>query len=354
MKFHNLYKDKINYILVAILAFICIYLSIRFLLPILLPFIIGFFLSKLIIPIVNFLNKKLNFHRTTANIIVICIFIIFVVSLSLLLITKITSQISNFVKNWGVYETSIDDLLKNCCYFIEDFTGISGKTIYINITKEFSTAIDSASQKAMPVLMDYSIATIRGFFDIFLFILIVIISLFFFSRDNKKINDFLLSCRFKKEIIFVRRITKNVILAYIKTQFIIILLISIVCAIGLTILKNPYSILYGMIIGILDFLPLVGAGTFLIPLSIYYCLKGDFFAATVLFILFIICYLIREILEPKLMGGTMGIHPLVSLISIFTGYKLFGLLGMILGPFAYVFISEILKCYDTLITKQEQ
>lgn len=175
--------------------------------------------------------------------------------------------------------------------------------------------------------------------------------MFFFLRDNKKINSFLLNCKFNEEIIFLRKIAKNVVAAYIKTQLIIIGTISIICTAGFTILKNPYSILYGIIIGILDFLPLIGAGTFLVPLSIYYLFKADYFSAALTFIIFIVCYLTREILEPKLLGSSIGIHPLVSLISIFIGYKFFGLLGMILGPFGYVFISEVQKSFLNYTSK---
>ena len=348
MEFYTNNKYKINYIILCVLSFVCLYLSIRFLLPILFPFILGFLLSKLILPIVNFLNHKLNFHRTTANIIAVFLLIVVLVTLAVFITSKLTLQVSTFIKNWSFFETEVSSIAKNCCCFLGDFIGVSGDEIYISLSRQVNSAISSVSSQIVPAIMNYSIATIKGFFDFFIFALAILISLFFFSRDNKKINTFLLNCKFKREIIFIRKITKNVVMAYIKTQLIIISSIALVCTVGFTILKNPYSILYGILIGILDFLPLIGAGTFLVPMSIYYCLKGNIFATAITFILFIICYLIREILEPRLMGGTMGIHPLVSLISIFTGYKLFGIWGMILGPFAYVFVIEILKCYDKI------
>jgi predicted PurR-regulated permease PerM len=120
-------------------------------------------------------------------------------------------------------------------------------------------------------------------------------------------------------------------------------LVAILCTIGFTIIKSPYSVLYGITVGILDIFPLIGAGTFLVPVGIYYCIQGEYMNSIILFVLFVLCYLLREILEPKLMGTRIGMHPLVSLVSVFTGYKLFGVLGMLIGPFGYVFISEVLK-----------
>lgn len=147
------------------------------------------------------------------------------------------------------------------------------------------------------------------------------ISLYFFTKDHELIRSYIYNSRFKAEFVFIRQIARNVVAAYFKTQLIIFGIISILCTIGFIILKNPYSILYGIIIGILDIIPLI---------------------------VFVLCYLTREILEPKLIGGSMGIHPLISLLAIFAGYKLFGVFGMIIGPFGYVFITEILKAYDNL------
>lgn len=178
--------------------------------------------------------------------------------------------------------------------------------------------------------------------------MVTFISLYFFTKDHEQIRSYIYNSRFKAEFVFIRQIARNVVAAYFKTQLIIFGIISILCTIGFIILKNPYSILYGIIIGILDIIPLIGAGTILIPVSIYYLLKGNIFAAIISLIVFVLCYLTREILEPKLMGGSMGIHPLISLLAIFAGYKLFGVFGMIVGPFGYVFITEILKAYDNL------
>lgn len=343
---------KTEYILITLLTVLSVYMGIRFLLPALAPFVIGFLISKLLIPFIDFLNLKLNFHRTTATIISIMLMAGFVFVISYFLLAKLSTQITVFIKNWDIFSINISHITRGCCNIIEKLTGISGHNIYNQIYSTILAATESICDKIMPLLMDYSMSTIRSLLDIFIFALIVIISLFFFSRDNKNINDFLLNCKFNKEIFFLRQIAKNVVAAYIKTQFIIICIIATICTIGFTILKSPYSILYGIIIGILDFLPLIGAGTFLVPASIYYLFKSDYFAAILTFIIFIICYLVREILEPKLLGNSIGIHPLVSLISVYIGYKLFGLLGMILGPFGYVFVREVQNSFCNYILKR--
>ena len=130
-----------------------------------------------------------------------------------------------------------------------------------------------------------------------------------------------------------------------RSQFIIILVVAVVCSLGLLIIGNDYYILFGVIIGILDALPLIGVGAVMIPWSIIYVFMGNYYKAAILMIVFVFCYFIREYLEPRLMGKQIGITPIASLISIYVGYRLFGFLGMIVGPLMYVLIREVVGKY---------
>ena len=342
MRLNSKTKRKLTYITIALLGFLIFFVFIKYLFPLFLPFILGYAFSKLILPSVNFLNRKLNFHIITATLIML-VLLILCLSISIyFLASKLTMQITDFIRNWEYYYDSIDNLTKDCCYAISKYTGVSGNTLYVNISAQADNAFNAIKDRFTPELMNYSIATIKGLIDIMIFILITFISLFFFTKDHEKISHYMKSCILHDEIEFMQNIIHTVVSAYIKSQLIIMSLVAIICTIGFTLVKNPYSILYGIIVGILDILPLIGAGTFLLPISIFYGLKGNFLGSIILFVTFILCYLIREILEPRLMGARIGIHPLASLIAIFVGYKIFGFIGMIAGPFGLVFIRELL------------
>ena len=123
-------------------------------------------------------------------------------------------------------------------------------------------------------------------------------------------------------------------------------LVAVICAVGLAFVGNSYYILLGVIVGILDALPLIGVGVVMIPWSIVYMFMGEYLKAATMFTIFIICYLLREFLEPKLMGQKIGMSPIASLISIYVGYRLFGIIGMVAGPFVYVLVREIVANYD--------
>lgn len=133
--------------------------------------------------------------------------------------------------------------------------------------------------------------------------------------------------------------------AWLRTQFVIMFVTACLCALGLSLIRNPYSILLGAVIGVLDALPLFGAGAVLIPWSIVVTVQGHFYQGGVLALLFLICCMTREFLEARLMGGKMGLSPLETLAAIYVGMKLFGILGMLLGPIGILIIEDLAEEY---------
>ena len=117
------------------------------------------------------------------------------------------------------------------------------------------------------------------------------------------------------------------------------------------LINNPYAILIGILIAIIDAFPIVGSGIVLIPWAIIYALRGDFVSAAVLVAAYLLCMLIREILEPKIMGQQTGLRPIYTFISFFIGIQVFGILGVMLGPIGIVIIKNI---YLMTISPKEQ
>lgn len=128
-----------------------------------------------------------------------------------------------------------------------------------------------------------------------------------------------------------------------KAQVIIIFIISVVCTLGIYFVGNKYYLLFGITIAIIDAFPVVGSGSILVPWSIFSLLGGNFINAAILFSVYLITMLIREVLEPKLLGDSLGILPVFMLMAIFVGVKLFGVAGIVLGPIGYVIIGTVMK-----------
>ena len=126
--------------------------------------------------------------------------------------------------------------------------------------------------------------------------------------------------------------------------------LALLVGITLTVLQVPNGWLFGLLAGVLDAFPFIGTGIVLVPLTIWLFLKGQLIQAVFCLVLYGVCALVRELLEPKLIGEKVGIYPIVLFASVFIGMQLFGVSGIIKGPLSIVIIYEIRK---VLLAKDE-
>ena len=133
------------------------------------------------------------------------------------------------------------------------------------------------------------------------------------------------------------------LITFIKAQGIILIIISILCGVTLYFAGIAGGALLGLLAGCLDVLPFIGTGIILVPLSIWQLLNGRYIQMIVCIVLYGVCILVRELLEPKLIGKRMGIAPVLMLLAVYAGIKLFGMGGIIKGPLALIAICEIMK-----------
>ena len=134
--------------------------------------------------------------------------------------------------------------------------------------------------------------------------------------------------------------------AWLKTQFVILFLTTCLCILTLIAIGNPYYIIAGIGIGLLDALPIFGTGTVLIPWGVFLLLQQKWYQGLMLLGVYLVCYFLREFVEAKLMGKKMGLSPLETLMSMYVGLQLFGFLGFILGPVGLMLIEDLVEEYD--------
>ncbi len=103
-----------------------------------------------------------------------------------------------------------------------------------------------------------------------------------------------------------------------------------------------------LLIAFADALPIVGSGTILIPWAIICSMQGDINLSLALFILFVIITIVRQLVEPKVVSNQIGIHPIFTLIAMYTGYKAMGIIGMLIGPIIIIILKPV---FETLIDK---
>ena len=327
----------------SILLFFSCFIFIKYVLPLVWPFILAYSIAVMIYPVISFLKKRLNFHGNAAAILTIFLLFLIISLIFYFIINMAANQIKNFVSNLSTYENRLFSCLHSCCGAVERSLKLDDGVIYHKMVEHINSFSSSIYKKILPFLMNKSIDTFLLLINSIIVCVITVLSVFYISRDLDRIRTFHKSCLFSSELIFIKKLCGGILKAYVRSQLIIIAVISAFVSVGLMILGNKYFLVLGIITGTLDALPLIGVGTILIPMSVYYFFSGTYITGAGLIIIFLISYFIREFLEPRLMGDRTGISPVMSLISIFAGYRLFGFLGMLFGPLIFVFIREIIK-----------
>jgi len=135
--------------------------------------------------------------------------------------------------------------------------------------------------------------------------------------------------------------TVRMLLSYLKSQLIIMSVVGGICSIVFWLMGYPSPFFWGYLVGFLDMLPFIGAGITLLPLAVLELILGGAGKAVVLVLLYVVCYFVRQFMEPRLIGKRIGIHPLIMLVSVFAGVKLYGLPGILTGPLSYLLIREL-------------
>ena len=295
--------------LVIIGVTIAVYLGMKYLLPLVIPFFIALFLARFMQPLIRKIRKKI----------------------------KINSGLLA-----GIF-LLIAGILYGCCCCLEDWFKIPAEQLQNVILENITVFIDNLQVNLIPTIMNESVNYIRIFVEILGVVLITVISTILIAKDFDKLKE----CNSKYYYYrYIQNLGHHLMAAggsYMKAQLLIMTIIAVICILGLLLLKNPYALLVGIGIGLLDALPVFGTGSVLIPWVIIELLRGNFFQAAILFSLYIICSCTREFLEPKLIGDKLGFPPVVIIITIYIGLNLFGIPGVFLGPISLLLIGEIVR-----------
>ena len=342
----RLTKKKITTLALIGTLLLASYVTLEYVFPLVWPFVLAYGIALLVHPVVKFLVDKLHFHKNAATILTLCFTLIGIGTILFFIVNGIVIQTIKLINNWPAYEEMLLGYAEDMCQMMESFFKMDEGTIYETVTDGATSAVENWQKNVLPTIMNNSIKTLMIMVDVVIIIVLTIMAVFYMLRDMdkyKRVNENNIFC---KEIRYMKGLVSRIVKAYFRSQFIIMSVVAVVCALGLLVIGNDYYIIIGLLVGILDALPLIGVGVVMIPWSIIYIFIGNYYKAAILFVVFILCYFIREYLEPRLMGKHMGITPVASLISIYVGYKLFGFIGMIAGPLIYVLIREIVGKYS--------
>lgn len=318
-----------------------VYLFIKYLLPLVAPFVFAFIIAVLIEKPVDFMVKKFHWKRI-ASIIVVLIISSGVVLGGLFLVgNSLAGQIKRLSMNSDKYIEILEEAAYNCCEGVDGVLELKSGRSYEFVLDNIEKVSARLTEEIGSVVMSRSVDVASGFMWLFTTLTLVIMATVYFSKDLKKIQVGIKETVLGDEIEFIRLRMKAVLGTFFKTQVIIMGITGVICTIGLYIMGNPYALLIGFLIGLVDALPVFGTGTVFLPWGVILLIMGNYKMAAGIFIIYFVCYYTRQFLEPKLMGNSLGISPAVMLITLYLGLVLFGISGVITGPIGGILIKEI-------------
>ncbi|MBO4377996.1 MAG: sporulation integral membrane protein YtvI [Clostridia bacterium] len=197
------------------------------------------------------------------------------------------------------------------------------------------SSIGSAAANLSGRIASITISTATSLPRIILSIVFIVMGTFYFSYDRERIGDFFrrtFPTSVIKDFHLVKDGVFTAFFGQIRAQIFISFILMLIIIAGLFLLGQPYALLIGFLIGLGDVLPVIGAGLFLNSWAIVELLLGNYSLAIALFVLYLVVVVVRQIIEPRIVGRQLGLYPLVTMVSMFAGFQLYGALGLIGGP----------------------
>jgi sporulation integral membrane protein YtvI len=336
--YQKLKKFLITLLVVFVLLFIA-YKSTYYLAP----FIIAFALSSLMEPLIRFLVSKAKLPRSLASVISLIFILILLGFLTTFLVGKIVSEVKGIVDS---YPQLINEVYKNMVEISN-----RGNDFYISLPEELTRHIGTLMENTIKTVTNLLNPILKGVMftaaslpSAFIFLLITILSTFFMASGRSDIAEAIKSKiphNWYDKMIVVRDDVFSSLFKLIKAYIIIMSITFTELLIGFSILRLKYALVIAFITCIIDILPVLGSGTVIIPWAIYSLATGDTKLAVGLGLLYIVILIVRQIIEPKIIGHQIGVHPLVTLMSIYIGLKTFGAAGLMLGPIIMMIVKNI-------------
>ncbi|HWT75718.1 MAG TPA: sporulation integral membrane protein YtvI [Mobilitalea sp.] len=343
MKFLGLKSYQIRWFLTIALITLGVYLGLKYLLPLIFPFLVAYFIAWIIRPVTELLYNKLKIPRVVGGSAALILLVAVFGTALCMLINVLIRQAFEFVKNIPIYLEIITDKLDSICRRCDQLMGCDCGTVRAIVDDHLTNGFNNLKSNLVPKLTGHTITITIATIAFIGILLIIFVAAVLIVKDLPVFHEKAEKNQIYKDIHRVTEKLSEAGLAYLRCQLIIMIIVAVICILGLTLIKNNYAVLIGIGIAIMDALPILGSGIVLVPWGIIVLINGNIYVAAILITTFLLAQIVREILEPKLIGNRIGIKPIFTLIAMYIGVKLFSIAGFILGPIGLIIIITIFK-----------
>ncbi len=328
--------------------FLLVWLGPKFL-KFFMPFVIGWIIAMIANPLVRFLERRLKIVRKHSSAFIVIGVLAAIILGGYFLISKVVMEGIRFARDlpelYYRAEAEIRLVMENLSrlfQFLPQKTQIALGNLGNNLSQYIGTLIQSIGVPTVEAAGNVA----KNIPNILIQIIVTILSSYFFIADRDKMMEqvhMFIPKSVSRSIDLIGNHLKQVVGGYFKAQFRIMGVVAAILLVGFFILDVDYAVLLACLIAFLDFLPFFGTGTALIPWAAVKLFAKEYQTAVGLGIIYLVSQLVRQVIQPKIVGDSMGLNPLLTLIFMYIGFKVNGVAGMILAvPIGLI----LLKLYE--------
>ncbi|MBR6709757.1 MAG: sporulation integral membrane protein YtvI, partial [Clostridia bacterium] len=347
-RFETLNRDfndlprRLIWVAALLLALLLLVVSFRYIAP----FVIGFAVALMIEPLVRLLTpvaQKIRLGRTAASLVTVLLVYGILIFLVVFLVNQVFTGVQALMPMIVKWVRSASAALSGWVASIEtlELNGVS-EDMLLRIGQEITRMLDQLGANAASFAIDkilpiagYAMSTALSVSQVVLFSILSIASTFYFSSDREKIGRGIakyMPDRMKARVEQLRGGVIQAVFGQLRATLVMFVVTAFELSVGFGIMGLDYAVLLALVIALLDALPVIGAGLVLIPMAIYGFVFGPIGLGIGSAVMYLVTIVVRQIVEPRVIGKQFGLHPLLTMIAMYVGYMVMNFMGMLLGP----------------------
>lgn len=301
----------------------------------LMPFVVGWIISAIATPLVNWLEKRLKIVKKLGTAMIVIMVIGLIVLVGYFAVSRIAAEVTDLIQNFPDIYAQLEEGMREIGNTLSGAfsrlpRGVQNgwTTIVENLDTYMGNLVSKISEPTVTAAGNFA----KRLPSYLISFIVAILAAYFFTIQREEVIAWfhkIAPPSVEKRMILVMDNLKYAVGGYFKAQFKIMIVVCLILIVGFVILDVHFYFLLAILIALLDFLPFFGTGTALIPWGLYKLMVGDYKMVIGLVILYGVTQLVRQLIQPKLVGDSMGLKPLLTLVFLYAGYKIGGVIAMI-------------------------
>ncbi|MGI6643760.1 MAG: sporulation integral membrane protein YtvI [Bacillota bacterium] len=317
----------------------CIYVFLKYVMSYVLPFVLGIFLAFMLEPIVSTITRRTRIERSKASLAAVFLLVLLVVSLITWTITRISMEISDLYGKLPEYRVEFDRVIAEIFRIAGDISDQLPEPLARSLQEQWNRLYS-----LLAALVSGAGIFVKSVPSFLITVTFTFLSTYFMLRDRAAIRRFARNIVSPGTFASLKDVELDIlggVAGFVRAEALLVVVTMILNVIALTLIGSRYAVALGLLLALLDLLPIVGPGLVYLPWIAYQFAWGSIGTGIGLLVLYGSVSLVRQVANTHLVGREMGLHPLVALVSVYVGFRLFGAAGLAYGPLTAILIKVL-------------